>query len=494
MTISKKPTNHSTTNISRRLTVMHRFSLYTLTIFIILILRYANSGPFLPLSCQLFGSKCPTNPSINGFVKQEFNGVKEIFKQNFINGDDIGAQITVYYDNEVVVDLQGGFADLSNGRTYNEDTLQLVFSSTKVLTGIVISRLVEQGLLDYNEKVSKYWPGFAQNNKENVTLLELITHKAGVGYIDSHQISNRDLHDLDKLSEILANQPHNFDGKPTKAYHGVSRGWYLNEIVRRVDPRHRTIGRIVKEEIMPIYNLEFYYSIFDINNNDNNDKLKSAYETRVSNIYTYPLLRLFSKILLPQWMIKEPLHKIFNEMMNSESTAFKTLVMTSPDKSQPQEWNNLEMLKPEGPSYNGITNSRSMAKLGAMMANGGKSLPIKNKNNNKSKFLLKEPDLMSSKTFKLVTKKLAPEFDNVLQEAFPTSIGGFGYFKLEGLEDVELVGWGGSGGSMFLWNEELKISFAYCMNAFHTALLGDKRSLKMIKEVVDTVKKLRNIQ
>ncbi|CAJ0766512.1 8243_t:CDS:1, partial [Entrophospora sp. SA101] len=62
------------------------------------------------------------------------------------------------------------------------------------------------------------------------------------------------------------------------------------------------------------------------------------------------------------------------------------------------------------------------------------------------------------------------------------------------LEDVELVGWGGSGGSMFLWNEELKISFAYCMNAFHTALLGDKRSLKMIKEVVDTVKKLRNIQ
>src|SRR5688572_16019106 len=113
MTISKKPANHSTTNISR-LTVMHRFSLYTLTIFIISILRYANSGPFLPLSCQLFGSKCPTNPNINGFVKQEFNGVKEIFKQNFINGDDIGAQITVYYDNEVVVDLQGGFADLSN--------------------------------------------------------------------------------------------------------------------------------------------------------------------------------------------------------------------------------------------------------------------------------------------------------------------------------------------------------------------------------------------
>jgi hypothetical protein len=175
----------------------------------------------------------------------------------------------------------------------------------------------------------------------------------------------------------------------------------LNEIVRRVDPRHRTIGRIVKEEIMPAYNLEFYYSILDINNND--DKLKSAYETRVSNIYTYPLLRLFSKILLPQWMIKEPLHKIFNEMMNSESTAFKTLVVTSPDKSQPQEWNNLEMLKPEGPSYNGITNSRSMAKLGAMMANGGKSLP---NNNNRKNLLFKEPNLMSSETFKLITKKI----------------------------------------------------------------------------------------
>ncbi|CAG8716849.1 13832_t:CDS:2, partial [Dentiscutata heterogama] len=49
----------------------------------------------------------------------------------------------------------------------------------------------------------------------------------------------------------------------------------------------------------------------------------------------------------------------------------------------------------------------------------------------------------------------------------------------------------GSGGSMLLWNPELKIGFGYCMNAFHTALSGDKRSLRMLREVVDTVKNLK---
>ncbi|CAG8832667.1 16254_t:CDS:1, partial [Racocetra persica] len=84
-------------------------------------------------------------------------------------------------------------------------------------------------------------------------------------------------------------------------------------------------------------------------------------------------------------------------------------------------------------------------------------------------------------------------FDAVLQINITSSIGGFGYFRLNGIEDYEFIGWGGSGGSMLLWNPELKVGFGYCMNAFHTALSGDKRSLRMLREVVDTVKNLKKL-
>ncbi|GET64181.1 serine hydrolase [Rhizophagus irregularis DAOM 181602=DAOM 197198] len=205
--------------------------------------------------------RCPYN-IISGFTSQEFSDVRQVFLENFENGQEVGAQVSVYYNNELVVDLSCGFADVSTGKPYDDSTLQLVFSSTKVLSGIVVARLVEQGLLDYNSPISKYWPEFAQGGKENVTLLDLMVHRAGVGFIDSHDMSVQDLYDLDNLSEILAKQPHNFNGVPKRAYHGISRGWYLNEIVRRVDPRHRTIGRIVSEDIVPEYNIEFYLKCY----------------------------------------------------------------------------------------------------------------------------------------------------------------------------------------------------------------------------------------
>ncbi|GBC02039.1 hypothetical protein RclHR1_04420009 [Rhizophagus clarus] len=477
--LSKLPKLSSSSFSKKRLliyfTLLNLFFLY----------RYINGGPFHPLSCQMIGLGCPSN-IIGGFTTPEFSDVRQVFLKNFEDGQEVGAQVSVYYNNDLVVDLSCGFADVSTGKPYDETTLQLVFSSTKVLSGIVVARLVEQGLLDYHSPISNYWPEFAQGGKENVTLLDLMVHRAGVGYIDSFDISVHDLYDLDQFSEILAKQPHNFNGVPKRAYHGISRGWYLNEIVRRVDPRHRTIGRIVSEEIVPQYDIEFYLST------------NKLFNDRLSNIYTYPLVRMLSKMILPEKFLSEPLHPIFFQMMDQSSDAYKSLILTAPDRTQqPQDWNHLDMLMPEGPSYNGVTNSRSMAKLAAIMANKGESLPIStlipvDENvlplDIQQNSLLKEPRLMSEETYDLIATRLEPTFDSVLQETITPSVGGFGYFRLEGLEDVEFLGWGGSGGSIFLWNQELKIGFSYVMNAFHTALLGDKRSLGLLRKVVDIVK------
>ncbi|CAG8689678.1 24812_t:CDS:2 [Dentiscutata erythropus] len=451
-------------------TLFLRLSFFLPLILGFFFYRYVNSGPFLPLSCQLFSLGCPVaKDTVRGFVDPKFKEVKEIFEKNIESGEEVGASVTVYYQDEVVVDLTGGIANIETGRIYDKDTLQLVFSSTKVLTSVVIAQLVEKGILDYSEKIATYWPEFAQGNKENVTLNELMTHTAGVGWIDTKQLKISDLKDLDHLEEILARQPHNFNGKPTRSYHALTRGFYLNAIVRRMDPNHRTIGQIVAEEILPTYNIDFHY------------KTTKELYPRVANIYVYPLPRVLGKLLLPKWMIKYPLHAVFNYMFDSSSMTFKTLVATSPDQSQPKDWNNFEMLQYEGPSYNGVTNSRSMAKLAAIMANKGQPLPGS-----------KEPPLFKKSTYDLLTKNDKTEYDLAIHERITMLYGGLGNFSLDGF-DWEFWGWGGSGGSMLLWNPEHKIALGYCMNAFHTALLGDHRSLDLLKSIINTVKQLKNL-
>ncbi|RIA94588.1 beta-lactamase/transpeptidase-like protein [Glomus cerebriforme] len=450
-------------------------TLLSLTIPLILgflIYQYTYSGPFLPLSCQLFQLNCPkASDTLVGFVDPEFSKVKNIFIKNIESGSEVGASVTIYYNDKIVVDLTGGIADLGTGRIYDKNTLQLVFSSTKVLSSLIVARFVERGILNYDEKISTYWPEFAQGNKENVTLSHLMTHSAGVGWFDTYLTKTSDLLDLDSFSKILEVQPHNFGGKPTRSYHACTRGYYLNEIIRRVDSKHRTIGQIVREEIMPTYDIEFYYSTPE-----------DIYETRVAQIYSYPILRLLAKLILPEWMIINPIHQLFLKMFDFRTFTYKTLVTSCPDQAQPKDWNKKHMVKVEGPSYNGITNTHSMAKLAAMMANNAKPLP-------ENQGI--EPPLLNDNTLKKFLERDTTEFDISIFENITMSKGGIGFFRFDGI-DYDFLGWGGAGGSLLLWNEELKIGFAYCMNAFHTALKGDERSLTMLKETVDTVLRLKN--
>lgn len=83
---------------------------------------------------------------------------------------------------EKVVDLWGGYRDLDKHLPWEEDTLVLVFSTTK-------------GFLDYDEKVAKYWPEFSQNGKSDITVRQLLSHQAGLCRIDKLNIKS--IQDLD---------------------------------------------------------------------------------------------------------------------------------------------------------------------------------------------------------------------------------------------------------------------------------------------------------
>src|SRR5262245_38166180 len=95
--------------------------------------------------------------------------------------------------------------------------------------------------------------------------------------------------------------------------------------------------------------------------------------------------------------------------------------------------------------------------------------------------------LLSPETHAQATALLAPEYDRVLHEVIQLTQGGFGCFQLPGIEQYPFLGWGGAGGSVMLWNEQLQIGFSYVMNAMGLSLSADRRSIGLLKAVVDTV-------
>ncbi|CAG8832508.1 22612_t:CDS:1, partial [Racocetra persica] len=140
---------------------------------------------------------------------------------------------------------------------------------------------------------------------------------------------------------------------------------------------------------------------------------------------------------------------------------------------------------------NGITNAKSIAKLGAIIVNNGQ--PLSDDSSSSSSSVSSKP-FLSKSTVDLISTKLPVTFDHVIYANMTPSFGGFAYFRMPGIEDIEFLGWGGYGGSLFLWNQELGISFGYAMNALWPPSYGtisDQRAWSILKEIVDVVKKLK---
>ena len=121
---------------------------------------------------------------ISGSVEPGFEEVREEFRRNFAERDELGAAVAAYVRGEKVVDLWGGYRDRHRQERWEEDTLVLVYSTSKGMSGIAVALAHSRGLLEYDERVAAYWPEFAQNGKDQVTVRQLLAHQAGLSGLD----------------------------------------------------------------------------------------------------------------------------------------------------------------------------------------------------------------------------------------------------------------------------------------------------------------------
>jgi CubicO group peptidase (beta-lactamase class C family) len=113
---------------------------------------------------------------VSGFVAAGFEEVRGEFERNFTERGEIGAAVAAYWRGKKVVDLWGGRRAPAGDAPWNEDTMAVVYSTTKGLAAMTAAVAASRGWLDYDAPIARYWPEFAQNGKESITVSQLLSH------------------------------------------------------------------------------------------------------------------------------------------------------------------------------------------------------------------------------------------------------------------------------------------------------------------------------
>jgi CubicO group peptidase (beta-lactamase class C family) len=174
--------------------------------------------------------------------------VRAAIEKTVAAGTEIGVQVAAYYQGRLAIDTWGGLADETTGRTVDGDTLFNVYSVAKAVTATALHMQVDRGLIEYDAPIARYWPEYAAHGKQKTTVRHALTHRAGIPQMPEGVTPER-MCDWDwMVREIAALKPLAEPGTKT-LYQAMSFGWLIGELVRRTDPKQRSIGRFIREEI-----------------------------------------------------------------------------------------------------------------------------------------------------------------------------------------------------------------------------------------------------
>jgi aarF domain-containing kinase len=172
--------------------------------------------------------------------------VRSLLEKQIADGRQIGVQVCAYKDGKIVVDTWAGKMGPDDPRPVQGDSLFCSFSTTKGVTATAIHILADRGLIEYEAPVAQYWPKFAQNGKEKITVAQALSHQAGLHAMPKPYTVETLIDWEGGLKYIEGARPAYEPGTAT-GYHGYTFGWIAGGIVEGATGRH--IKDVIREEI-----------------------------------------------------------------------------------------------------------------------------------------------------------------------------------------------------------------------------------------------------
>lgn len=229
---------------------------------------------------------------IKGYCDDQFEMVYKNFKSNFEMRCELGASICVYHKNKIVVNLWSGYKDINKTKAWEESTVVPMFSTSKLVSSACLALCHSKGLFKYDEKVSKYWPEFSENNKQDITISDMLHHRAGLAVIDT-KLTVDILNDYDQLDVILAKQKPAWTPGDYQGYHAWSIGLYMSALLCRIDPKKRRVKEFVEEEFVPLLEGDLRIGINDDYDLSNIATLDSFSKLRGMSMMNFKFVRQF---------------------------------------------------------------------------------------------------------------------------------------------------------------------------------------------------------
>jgi len=374
---------------------------------------------------------------IHGFVSVGFEAVRSAFAANFVRRREVGAACCVYHKGQKVVDLWGGVRNKATGEPWQEGTMALVYSATKGLSAMTLAIAHSRGWLDYDQLVCKYWPEFAQNGKEDITVRQLLAHQAGLFALDE-PVDRSVIADLDRLAVLLARQKPAWAPGTRQAYHAVTIGFYEGELLRRIDPQHRSLGQFFEEEIAKPLGLDFYIRLLEAIPDWRLAPLVDPSFAEV--LFGFPV-RLMPSVWNPRSNIRRALEG--SELAHDAQHIYPR---------------NLEI-----PAGGGVGTARAIARAYSVFATGGKELGIRAETLEE----LAAPAIPATHGFYDECMKAEVQFSLGFMKTNPGfPFGNPGSFGMPG-----------AGGSLGFADPLAQIGYGYMPNRKSVALAGDPRDV-----------------
>eukprot|EP00948_MAST-09A_sp_MAST-9A-sp1_P002895 g2895.t1 len=449
--------------------------------------------------------------TIAGYCHPNFTTVKRAFERQVLE-DAVhqGAQVSVFHKGKCVVDLWGAIEHSYRGKqvNYGPRSTQIVFSSSKVITSTVMAWIIDQGYLPlgYEQPLRSFWPEFRVNlglsEEPLLTVADVMRHEAGLDEIPSpltfEDLSTKGVKS-NKIGSFLANAVPKWpnegmtfadtggdvDSTSRRAYHGMTRGFIVNEIVRRVDPKGRTVGEILRQEILPRIERKFVktgpfrpspspstigssrtiemrigHSIEEARNADIAPLfVQSPLWTAMQTFIPPSMGRLVP--YGPRWFFTHFGQLIYKQVLSSEGRPLEDAIHATKTRYHDQKpadgfyrdkvhladgFNHALFRSVEIPSANCHTNAFSMASLASILSQKGDGI-------------------LTVEGFKKAMGKPILRYDHNCECLTKTTNAGWHIYDQDIKDDRDgFVGWQGYGGSCLQFHPELEIGFGFAMN------------------------------
>jgi CubicO group peptidase (beta-lactamase class C family) len=381
--------------------------------------------------------------TVEGHVSRGFEAVREAFVDNFTRRRELGGACCVYHKGEKVVDLWGGIRNKQTGEPWERDTMVVVHSASKGLAAMTLAVAHSRGWLDYEERICAYWPEFAQRGKERITVRQLLAHQAGLFAIDE-PVDRSIVADLDRLAVILARQTPAWEAGTRQAYHALTLGFYEGELLRRVDPCHRSLGQFFHDEIAAPLGEDVYIGLPET---IPNSRLATIAPPRPFDmLFGFPL-------------------RFTLEAVNRRSNIYRALEINPGTRVYFDEERvyarNLEV-----PSGGAVSTARAIAHAYNVFATGGRELGLRKETLD----LLTAPAIPPTRGF----------YDECLKgDGVQFSLGFMKPSAVWPFGSASSFGSPGAGGSLGFADPAAGIGYAYVTSQSGTALTGDPRDVAL---------------